>query len=79
MQTCLNHYNPLKTQWISCTHKQKHKSRTQESVPPVCDEEWSPGPTETAELGQENGRMSRKWGVQRKRVQEQGSDAETRW
>lgn len=38
------------------TQDKKHKSQIQEPVPPVCAEEWPPGPTERAELGQDNGK-----------------------
>jgi len=53
----------------------KRKSRTQEPVPPVCAEEWSPGPTERAELGQEKGRARE--GAEVKSAGSEG--AGTRW
>lgn len=52
--------NPQKT---SSAHDKKHTGRRQEPVPPVCAEEWPPGPTERAELGQEKRAGTR--GVQR--------------
>lgn len=37
----------------------KRESRRQGPVPPVCAEEWPPGPTERAELGRKMGEHER--------------------
>lgn len=67
LQANLNLLKTAEVQRNSGTRDKKHKGWRQEPVPPVCAEEWSPGPTERAELGEENG-----WIVQGQRVQEQG-------
>ena len=67
LQANLNLQKPQKT---SSAHDKKHTGRRQEPVPPVCAEEWPPGPTERAELGQENGRAQEGFRGEECRVRE---------
>lgn len=60
----------LEVQRNSGTWDKKHKGWRQEPVPPVCAEEWSPGPTERAELGEESG-----WAQEGSEVNSAGSES----
>lgn len=60
----------LEVQRNSGTRDKKHKGWRQEPVPPVCAEEWSPGPTERAELGEESG-----WAQEGSEVNSAGSES----